>query len=134
VDALPGSVMYGVEMFADDAVRPFYGKSAQRYRDTMSYPGGVLLPMQVRVVWRKSDNSFWKEGLIRYNDDVEGDYTIDVAGRIPDEFVADLKAERGAIRLKFRLKPDGVLFGWDIETYGALRYLKPGGDFVDTLY
>jgi hypothetical protein len=54
VDAVPGSEIYGVEMFADDAIRPFYGKSSQRYRDTMAYPGGVLVPMKVRVTWRSS--------------------------------------------------------------------------------
>jgi hypothetical protein len=177
--------MYGVEMFADDAIRPFYAKSAQKYRDTMAYPGGVLVPMRVRVTWREGSNGAqinWgaatnlyddygrpreyrkpppgeerpfdeqeeiaKRKLIAkntgvphhgpwgsgYGDKVLGDYTIPVADRIPDEFVASLKANKGALRLKFRLKPDGVLFGWDIETGGLPRYMAPGGDFTLTQY
>jgi hypothetical protein len=192
VDAVPGAVMYGVEMFADDAVRPFYGKSAQQYRDTMAYPGGVLVPMKVRVVWREDDRGaqigwgsgdyyddqgqprayrlpppeerpLWdpqeeiakrkrisaNTGVVHhgpwgsnYGGRVLGDHTLPIASRIPDDFAAALKANKGALRLKFRLKPDGVLFGWDIETrttrpgtdYKELKYLMPGGDFLDTSY
>jgi hypothetical protein len=190
VDTVAGAVMYGVEMFADDAARPFYGKSAQQYRDTMAYPGGVLVPMQVRVVWREDDrgaqigwgsgNYFDDKGHPRayhlpppekrppwnpqeeiakrkviatntgvvhhgpwgsdYGSKVLGDHTLQIASRIPDDFVAALKARKGALRLKFRLKPDGVLFGWDMETrvarpgtgYKELKCVLPGGDFSDT--
>ena len=43
---------------------------------------------------------------------------------------------RAALRLKFRLKPDGVLFGWDIERPGGgiSRFDMPGGDFLETRY
>ncbi len=70
-----------------------------------------------------------------------GDYVVEVASRIPDEVLNYIRAgRRRALRLKFRLKDDGVLFGWDVEEthttqHGTgLRYQFPGGDFVDTHY
>lgn len=67
----------------------------------------------------------------RYNSEMLGDYTVKVAERIPDEVLADIRRQRGALRLKFRLKPDGVLFGWDIERGGSgvSRFSLAGGDF-----
>ena len=40
------------------------------------------------------------------------------------------------LRLKFCLKPDGVLFDWDIEwpNGGFSRFDMPGGDFLETRY
>jgi hypothetical protein len=71
-----------------------------------------------------------------YGDEVLGDYTIAVASRIPDMVLQDIRARGGGLRLKFRLKPDGVLFGWDIERPGGgiSRFDLPGGDFLDTRY
>jgi hypothetical protein len=60
-----------------------------------------------------------------------GDYTIPIASRVPDDVIKDIRARGGGLRLKFRLKPDGVLFGWDIERFssGQVEYSMPGGDF-----
>ncbi|MCY4756500.1 RHS repeat-associated core domain-containing protein [Pelomonas aquatica] len=71
-----------------------------------------------------------------YDSEMLGDYTVEVARRIPDEVLADIRARRGALRLKFRLKPDGVLFGWDIERAdgGLSRFDMPGGDFNAARY
>ncbi len=71
-----------------------------------------------------------------YYGDILGDYTIPVASRIPDAVVRDIRKSGGSLRLKFRLKPDGVLFGWDIERFsgGLPRHTMPGGDFLDTEY
>ena len=46
--------------------------------------------------------------------------------------LALLVSTREGSRLKFRLKPDGVLFGWDIERPdgGLSRFDMPGGDFL----
>jgi hypothetical protein len=95
--------------------------------------GPVRVPSTVRVVWREGTGwddfkKIWNIGTI------VGDYTVPVAERIPDEVLADIRTNGGSLRLKFRLKPDGVLFGWDIERDGAgtgysLRYDMPGGDF-----
>lgn len=52
----------------------------------------------------------------QYGGAIAGDYTVEVGSRIPQELIDDLRRDpRGALRLKFRLQPDGVLFGWDIE-------------------
>lgn len=71
-----------------------------------------------------------------YAGKVLGDYTIPVASRIPDEVVREIRKNGGGLRLKFRLKPDGVLFGWDIERFagGLPRHSMPGGDFLETWY
>ncbi|MCW5257642.1 hypothetical protein D5038_15100 [Verminephrobacter aporrectodeae subsp. tuberculatae] len=65
-----------------------------------------------------------------------GDYTVQVASRIPDE-VLDFIRKNGSslLRLKIRLADHGVLVGWDVEEwYNAIggrtfRYVMPGGDF-----
>lgn len=193
VDAVPTARMLGVEFYADNADRPFYGKSTmvQNNREILAYPGGAVPPEKVRVVWRKSDNwaqISWgdahhyddhgkpKQGYSLpadfkfvaaeevarrkaiaanagvqhhgpwgsdYGDEVVGDYTIAVVGRIPDSVVQALKRDRkGDLRLKFRLKPDGVLFGWDVERRPGWKpglsvapvYEEVGGDFTDTFY
>ena len=62
---------------------------------------------------------------------VLGDHTIPVASRIPDEVVAEIRKSGGGLRLKFRLHPEGVFFGWDIERLigGLPRHSMAGGDF-----
>lgn len=51
--------------------------------------------------------------------------------RIPQEVIDDLHRNGGGLRLKFRLKEDGVLFGWDIERDTNQRYHMVGGDFKE---
>jgi hypothetical protein len=144
VDAVPGAEMLGTEFFADGYKYPFYAKSrmVKTNRSIMSFPGRIV-PIEVRVVWRKKDESFFSEGRIRYGGEIQGDYTIPVASRIPEAVIQDIRAKGGGLRLKFRLKPDGVLFGWDIErsvpvpgvtAYRATVIEMPGGDFLDTKY
>jgi hypothetical protein len=60
-----------------------------------------------------------------------GDYTFHAASRIPDDVVKEIRKNGGGLRLKFRLHPDGVLFGWDIERIsgGLPRHSMAGGDF-----
>jgi hypothetical protein len=138
-DAVAGSEMLGVEFFADGRELPFYAKSvlARRTREIMAFPSGRV-PSQVRVVWRKVHETFRADGRIRYAGEVAGDYTIDVAPRIPDAFLDEIRANGGNLRLKFRLKPDGVLLGWDIQRKAKLGNVSvfemPGGDFLETKY
>ncbi len=70
----------------------------------------------------------WGSG---YFGKVLGDHTIPVASRIPDEVVAEIRKNGGGLRLKFRLHPEGVFFGWDIERLigGLPRHSMAGGDF-----
>jgi hypothetical protein len=118
-------------------------------RGNLGFTGGVLpVPMTVHVTWRQADPSrpddpprggatlgHWMGGAL------VGDYVVEVANRIPDAVLDYIRAGgRRALRLKFRLKDDGVLFGWDVEEtyttqYGTgLRYQFSGGDFLDTHY
>lgn len=147
VDAVEGAEMLGVEFFADGEDFRIYAKSrtAKTNRDIMSFPSRTV-PNMVRVVWRDSSK------IIRLPSDgsrntyagtVLGDHTIPVASRIPDEVIQSIRAKGGGLRLKFRLKPDGVLFGWDIwrsvpvpgvTEYKASVFDMPGGDFLDTKY
>ena len=71
-----------------------------------------------------------------YFGQVLGDYTLPIASRIPDAVLQEIRKNGGGLRLKFRLKPDGVLFGWDIERFsgGLPRHTMPGGDFLETFY
>lgn len=140
VDAVPGAEMLGTEFFADGSSNPFYAKSrmVQRNREIMAFPSGKV-PESVRVVWRDSSEIVGRKDdptQNTYAGKVLGDHTISIASRIPDEVVAEIRKNGGGLRLKFRLKPDGVLFGWDIERFegGLPRYSMPSGDFLQTWY
>lgn len=86
-------------------------------KSRLSFSGDSLpVPKTVRVKWREGVTSNttgvdpWLGGT------VVGDYTIEVAQRVPQELIDDLRRDpRGGLRIKFRLADDGVLFGWDIE-------------------
>ncbi len=139
VDAVAGAEMFGVEFFADGSESPFYARSLQKKtgRAIMAFPSGIV-PEQVRVIWRSSgtETYFDKSGRIRYSAPIVGDYTFPVASRIPDAIAKEIRKHGGGLRLKFRLKPDGVMFGWDIERFsgGLPRHSMPGGDFLETWY
>jgi hypothetical protein len=139
-DAVVGSEMLGVEFFADGRELPFYASSvlARRNRKIMAFPSGRV-PLKVRVIWRDNNVSLpSRSGGITYGGKLLGDYTIDVALRIPEAFLEEIRANGGNLRLKFRLKPDGVLFGWDIQRKAKLGEVSvfemPGGDFLETKY
>jgi hypothetical protein len=147
VDAVPGAELLGVEFFAEGSLRRFYASSlvAKRNREIMAFPL-ERPPMQVRVVWRDSSKIVGRKdnpNIDTYDGNILGDYTIPIASRIPDSVVEALKRNRkGDLRLKFRLKPDGVLFGWDIERRPGWKpglsvrpvYEEVGGDFTETFY
>jgi hypothetical protein len=139
VDAVEGAEMLGVEFFADRSDVPFYAKSrmVRSNREIMAFPGGIV-PETVRVTWRKNASEGYRDkvGRIRYSAQIVGDYSIPIASRIPEDVIAEIRRRGGGLRLKFRLKPDGVLFGWDIERFegGLPRHSMPGGDFLETWY
>ena len=92
---------------------------------------GESAPARVRVTWREGNivqasQGGWDGGTI------VGDYTIEVASRIPAEVMkyASEGKER-AIKLTFRIKDDGVLLAWGVqENYGGLNTESlRGGDF-----
>jgi hypothetical protein len=106
------------------------------------------VPKAIRATWREgagwdSVNKVWNEGI------VVGDYTVPVADRIPDSILDYIRENGGALRLKIRLKDDGILIGWDVErrvhkgswcvkssgeTCFQVEYFIPGGDFLETKY
>lgn len=98
----------------------------------LSFSGGVLpVPKTVHVTWREGVVSRGKGLYPWLGGTIVGDYTIEVASRIPDAVLDSIRNEGGALRLKFRLKDGGVLLGWDIERPGGgiSRYSMVGGDF-----
>lgn len=138
VNAVKGAEMLGVKMYADGMDRPFYGKARSTYKNTdkMGFPL-PRIPQQVRVIWRGPDSkAIVENGAVRYEGTIAGDYTIPVASRIPPSVFEEIERNGGALRIKFRLKPDGVMLGWDIQRMGKhlLESYMPGGDFLDTEY
>ena len=137
VDAVKGAEMLGVEFFADDSEVPFYARSLQRLngRAIMAFPSGTV-PEKVRVIWRDSTKIVGrldKPHVDTYAGNVLGDHSFPVASRIPDDVVKEIRRNGGGLRLKFRLHPDGVLFGWDIERIsgGLPHHSMAGGDFQE---
>jgi hypothetical protein len=137
VDAVAGARMEQVVMYEDRGYEIFSHSAVSRKNRSIMALGSERVPLTVRVVWREGAGwnkvkEVWNEGVIA------SDYTIPVAKRIPDEILNDIRAHRGNLRLKFRLKPDGILFGWDIERAAPLGdvsiFEMPGGDFLETRY
>lgn len=101
------------------------------------FGGGTNMsfPRWVRVTWREP--SFIKPGEIEWTKgEIIGDYHVEVLSRIPAEVFEYAFAKRGrAVRLKFLIKDDGVLFGWDVQESSEdnKRWVRklPGGDFLD---
>jgi hypothetical protein len=135
VDAVPGAQMEGVT-FHDERGTQVYAKAlvSRRTREVMVI-GATHVPELIHVVWRQNGQYDFSRATW-YGGTVLGDYSVPVAARIPDAVLRDIRAKPGSLRLKFRLKPDGVLFGWDIERDGGgvSRFDSPGGDFLETRY
>lgn len=138
VDAVAGAEMGGVKIYSDNGYSIFSaGSVALRKRSTLDV-GSARVPLWVKVTWKKPIvvSSDWDAPII-------GDYTIRVAERIPDEVVESLRKDpRGNLRIKFRLHPEGVYFGWEIErrpgydpkkrdVYFPPAYEMTGGDFKE---
>jgi hypothetical protein len=135
IDAVPTAEMRRVVFYDDRPVRILGSSLVARQNRKILAMGGSRVPLTVRVTWR--EGAGWDKLKEVWNEStVIGDYTIPVAERIPEKVLADIRAHRGALRLKFRLKPDGVLFGWDIERDGGgfSEFHMPGGDFLETNY
>ena len=110
VDAVKGVEMGGVKIYSDNGYSIFSSAGVSQGKQ-ISDVGSARVPLWVRVTWRKPIvvSSDWDTPII-------GDYTIRVAERIPDEVLESLRKDpRGSLRIKFRLHPQGVYFGWDIE-------------------
>jgi hypothetical protein len=116
VDALAGARMEGVKIYSDNGYSIF-GSAGVSQGKQIRDVGSARVPLWVRVIWREKPKAIWgKDGGIDWDGPIIGDYTIPVAERIPVEVLESLRKDpRGSLRIKFRLHPDGVYFGWDIE-------------------
>jgi hypothetical protein len=137
VDAVTGAELEQVKIYDDRGIEIYAsGIVSKKVREIMAL-GGIYIPLTVRAVWRSGAGwdkvrQVWNEGVIA------GDYTIPVAERIPDQVLNDIRVHGGNLRLKFRFKTNGILFGWDIERAAPLGdvsiFKMPGGDFLETHY
>ena len=127
----------GVQAITDTG-RHLFGSSSMRKggRGTGSFIGESA-PKTVRVSWRKPVPGYIiattgvRVETMNFGE-VLGDYTIEVASRIPAEVMKYASEGKGrAIRLVFRVKDDGVLLAWSVqESYDGFRvYSYWGGDF-----
>ncbi|PKO49808.1 MAG: hypothetical protein CVU28_14525, partial [Betaproteobacteria bacterium HGW-Betaproteobacteria-21] len=143
VDALEGYEFLAVEFLTEHRNLSFFRRSAvTRRNETKSMRSGPV-PERLRILWRDTDAfhpTGGRAGTIIH------DQLLEVGPRIPQALIDDLRRDpKGNLRLKFRLHPDTVLFGWDIERrpgfnprkrdkYGEIAYVGPvhsfaGGDF-----
>jgi hypothetical protein len=138
VDAVPGAEMNGVVLYNDRGVEIYGTSRVARGRRDIWALSSARVPLTVRAEWGEGRQFGLSKTPSWYGGTILGDYTIPVAERIPDEVLNDIRAHGGGLRLKFRLKPDGVLFGWDIERSAPLGdvsiFEMPGGDFLETRY
>lgn len=119
-----------------------------------TYTDSLYLPKSIRVEWRTDyksgtrgklnsrgrpdgTNLGWEGGTVL------GDYTVPLATRIPDEVLDYIRTNGGALRVKIRLKDNGVAVGWDVEHIipsgqwkpnklglgSGVTYRMAGGDF-----
>jgi len=116
VDAAAGAEMEGVKIHSDNGYSIFSSGRVSQGK-SISDVGSARVPLWVRVIWREKPKAIWgKDGGIDWDGPIIGDYTIPVAERIPDEVLESLRKDpRGSLRIKFRLHPRGVYFGWDLE-------------------
>lgn len=115
------------------------------------------IPETVRVTWR--EGSYGRDERFSRHDErisnwvggtIIGDYTVplgrEVAKRIPDELLEEIRKNGGWLRIKIRLQDDGVLIGWALaksfKIPGCIESplnnycyrhenLMPGGDFQE---
>lgn len=105
-----------------------------------TYPGALYLPKILHVIWRSNDATAARRyggpecgirGCPDYNrmgwegGAILGDYTVPLATRIPDEVLDYIRANGGALRVKIRLKDNGVAIGWDVEYVIPFKDWKP---------
>lgn len=116
IDAVAGVEMGNVRITTDLGHHIFGSPkmgagSVSGRNNSISAVGSARVPRWVRVTWGKPIvvSSDWDGPII-------GDYTISVADRIPDAVLESLRKDpKGDLRIKFRLHPEGVYFGWEIE-------------------
>ena len=102
----------GVQAFTDQGHRLFgFALLTQRGGGVATYLGATL-PQTVRVTWRADT----VPGKRFTTGRVIADHLVEVDKRVPEDVIRYANAGPGrALRLIFRIKDDGVLFGWDVQ-------------------
>lgn len=132
--------IHGVNMFKPDGSR-FYVSATLSIRNSSrsSYAGlDLVVPKWIRVEWRDRyitaqdppqqppadyvPNTYWGGTLL-------GNYTAQIASRIPSALLDEVRAGKGGLRLKIRVHPQGVLVGWDRYVWLERDGASAGGDF-----
>ncbi|MDP1862956.1 MAG: hypothetical protein Q8K52_03515 [Thiobacillus sp.] len=140
VDAVAGAEMEGVKIYSDNGYSIFSSGSVALRKRSIGDFGSARVPLWVRVIWREKPKAIWgKNGGIDWDGPIIGDFTLPIAERIPDAVLESLHKDPGMLRIKFRLHPNGVYFGWDIERRPGYRpgysvsavHDMPGGDFQE---
>ncbi len=130
----PGAaIKIGIQGVSDGGIQLFASARLNATNSSTSSYGGAAIPRWVRVTWREGADE--AHGLYWTTGKVVGDYTVPVLERIPPQVFQLIKAAPGrALRLRFRVKDDGVLFGWAVQQSGKTTYfdIQRGGDFVDS--
>ncbi|RYF01829.1 MAG: hypothetical protein EOO32_02355 [Comamonadaceae bacterium] len=136
----PGATVrkQGIEAITDAGIVLGVASSTKGTPDTATAAYiGATIPRWVRITWRKPvpghiiGVSGSRIETLNYGE-IVGDYTIPVVERIPQEVLEYANAHRKrAVVLTFRIKDDGVLFGWGVRNYygGQLIETLHGGDF-----
>lgn len=143
VDALEGHEFFAVEFLTEHRNLLFFRRGVVTRRNESKYMRSGPVPERLRIVW-------YDEAARMIGGRIVGtiihDQLVEVGPRIPQALIDDLRRDpKGNLRLKFRLHPDTVLFGWDIQRrpgfdpkkrdkYGEIAYVGPvhsfaGGDF-----
>lgn len=140
VDAVAGPEMGGVKIYSDNGYSIFSSGSVALRKRSIGDVGSARVPLWVRVIWREKPKAVWgKDGGIDWEGPIVGDFTLPVAERIPDAVLESMHKDPRMLRIKFRLHPNGVYFGWDIERRPGYKpgysvsavHDMPGGDFQE---
>jgi len=146
VDAMKGEEFRGVTFHEIGIDQPFYRKGTQNLRNETQMGMSGPIPEQVRITWRKTGQVGSPPNHDDLVDEIVGEEIIEVGSRIPQALIDDLKRDpKGGLRLKFRMRKQSTLIGWDIERrpgydvkkrdiYGEAVYVEAvhsmvGGDF-----
>jgi hypothetical protein len=141
---MPGSAeKNGLEAITDKG-RGLFGHAGLRAPSQLGMGGGTSsggygIPKWVRVTWRKPIynervSSSGKTYETLDFGEIIGDYTVEVASRIPQEVLNYVSQKKGrAIRLAFCMMDDGVLLGWSVQESNGYGWVESmhGGDFKD---
>lgn len=107
-------LVYGVTIVDEDGdYVARAGRLSPKHVQNSLYPDASSLPKTIHVSWHvhpvTSSNDKWIGGK------TVGDFTVSVAGRIPDNVLDAVRRGDGGLRVKIRLAPGRVMVGWDVE-------------------